>query len=384
MWLYRDFIFVKPLIMKPVFLCLLLLLIYSALLSQPTFKTKNIFIITIDGFRWQEVYTGADPALICNRKFVEDTSLMKQIYWDEDPLVRRSRLMPFFWNVIAENGQLYGNRLFENKVNVKNIYKISYPGYNEILTGRTDPRIILNLPRNNNNINILEYLNNEKEYKGKVVAFSSWNLFPYILNEERSKLAINSGYEMIAESNTDSAFQFINEVQDHVAHKTNTRYDLLTYLNAREYIDQNHPRIVFLGFGETDHFAHQGRYDMYLQDAAAIDKMISDLWYYIQTNPFYKDQTTFIITTDHGRGKSPNSWFTHLFFVGGSGQTWIAMLGPDIVPSGEMKNNQQVYQKQIAPTISLLLGQNFKTVPGSKPIVLTSMDSSKILQLASK
>jgi hypothetical protein len=358
---------------------------HSALLSQSRFKTKNIFIITIDGFRWQEVYTGADPALIANRKFVEDTSLMRQIYWDADPVVRRSKLLPFFWNVIAEKGQLYGNRLFDNKVNVKNIYKISYPGYSEILTGQTDPRIILNLPKNNNNINILEYLNNEKEYKGKVVAFSSWNMFPYILNEERSRLAINSGYEMIAETNSDSAFQFINDVQDHIAHKTNTRYDWLTFLNAKEYIDQNHPRVIFLGFGETDHFAHQARYDMYLQHAAAIDKMISDLWYYVQTNPFYKDQTTFIITTDHGRGKSPSSWFTHLFFVGGSGQTWIAMLGPDIIPAGEMKNNQQIYQKQLAPTIAFLLGQNFKAAQWSKPILLPSVGESRNNeQLASK
>ncbi len=347
--------------MKTLTLCLLLLFTSLIVLSQKVFKTQNIFIITLDGFRWQELYNGADPALITNKKFVEDTSILKQRYWDDDPAVRRRKLLPFFWDVIAEKGQLYGNRLFDNKVNVSNPYKISYPGYNEILTGHVDPAIILNVPKTNRNTSILEYLNNEKEFKGRVVAFSSWNLFPYILNKERSKLAINSGYEMMTGEDDDSTYQFINEVEGQVEHKSNTRYDWLTYLNAREYIQKNQPRVVFLGFGETDNFAHQGRYDLYLQHAAAIDKMIEDLWYYVQTNPFYKDKTTFIITTDHGRGRSASSWFTHLFFVGGSGQTWIALLGPDIAPKGEMKNDQQLHQKQIAATVALLLGQKFET-----------------------
>jgi len=314
--------------------------------------------------------------------------LVRQLYWDEAPQIRREKLLPFFWNVIAEKGQLYGNRSLGNKVNVKNIYKISYPGYNEILTGYTDPRIILNIHKKNRNVNILEYLNNEKEYHGKVVAFSSWNMFPYILNEERSKLAINSGYELISNSGDDSTFKFINDVQEQVAHKSNTRYDLLTFLNAKEYIEQNHPRIVFLGFGETDHFAHLGRYDLYLQRAAAIDKMISELWYDVQTNPFYKDQTTFIITTDHGRGQSPISWFTHLFFVGGSGQTWLAMLGPDIMPLGEIAENQQIYQKQIAATVASLLGQQLESTHNiGAAIQLPAVDDNKPfgnVKLASK
>jgi len=309
---------------------------------------------------------------------------MRQLYMNADPSVRRQRLMPFFWNVIAEKGQLYGNRAFDNKVNVKNLYKISYPGYNEILTGYTDPRIIINLPRNNNNINILEFLNNQKEYHEKVVAFSSWNIFPYILNEDRSGLKVNSGYEKMQDENADTAFQLINEVQENVVNKTHTRYDWLTYLSAREYIEQQHPRVVLIGLGETDEFAHHGQYDRYLQQATAIDKMIADLWYYVQTHSFYKDKTTFIITTDHGRGAKPSSWFAHNLFINGSAQTWLAMVGPDIAPVGEIKNNQQIYEKQFASTIALLLGQKFETVHRiGKPIFLPAVTDLQHEQLAS-
>src|SRR5882757_10426170 len=130
-------------------------------------KTRHLFIITIDGFRWQEVFTGADPLLVANENYVKDTVLTRQLYWDSTPELRRRRLMPFFWNTIAERGQLYGNRHFDNNVNVKNFLKISYPGYNEIFTGHTDATSP-NLPINNKNVNVLEYLNNTPQYHGKV------------------------------------------------------------------------------------------------------------------------------------------------------------------------------------------------------------------------
>jgi hypothetical protein len=138
---------------------------------------ENIFIITTDGFRWQEVFTGADPALIVNPRYVQDTALLKELYWDSTTDLRRKRLMPFIWNTVARGGQIYGNRNYENKVDVANLYKISYPGYNEMFTGYADPLFIPNVPIRNRNINVLEYLNSRNPYAGKVAAFSSWNIF---------------------------------------------------------------------------------------------------------------------------------------------------------------------------------------------------------------
>ncbi|HVM87668.1 MAG TPA: hypothetical protein VMT76_05735 [Puia sp.] len=357
--------------MKPGFCCFSLLLLSVIVAAQSNTQTENIFIITTDGFRWQEVFTGADSSLIANNEFVKDTSVAKELYWHKDMSERRKMLLPFFWNVIAKKGQLYGNRLYGNKSDVANFYKISYPGYNEIFTGYTDPAIIINYPKKNPNTNILEYLNRQYLFHGKVVAFSSWYVFPFILNEERSGFPVNSWYENIKDEHADSTFQLINKVQDNVASKTNTRYDLLTYLNAKEYIGQHHPKIVFIGLGETDEFAHEARYDQYLQHANAVDKMISDLWYYVQTTPFYKNKTTFIITTDHGRGKNEFNWTNHSLFTTGSSQTWLALLGAGVEPLGEMKNEQQIYQKQIAATIASLLNIEFKTEHKiGKPIAL--------------
>lgn len=326
--------------------------------AQTADSARNIFIITTDGFRWQEIFNGADSVILSDSRYVQDTALAKQMYWASTPEVRRQKLMPFLWSVIATQGQLYGNRAFENQVNVKNFYKISYPGYNEIFTGYADPRFVPNSPVANRNINVLEYINQQKAYKDQVVTFSSWNVMPYILNEERSGLLINAGYEAL-EDTTSPTNQLINEVQDQVDHKDHTRHDLLTYASAREYITQHHPKVLFLSLGETDEHAHHGEYDLYLQKASDVDHMIASLWYQVQTDPFYRNNTTFIITTDHGRGRGANNWKTHGFWIKGSGETWIAMLGAGITPGGEMKTAQQLWQKQIAATIARLTGVSF-------------------------
>jgi hypothetical protein len=357
--LYSEAIFAKPIEMKFVF-CYYLLLCSVSGFTQSCSETENIIIITTDGFRWQEVYTGADPDLMHDPRFVQDTSLISQMYGDSTPELRRQKLMPFLWNTIARQGQLYGNRRYQNKIDVSNIYKISYPGYNEMFTGYSDPVFIPNIPLRNPNENVFEFLNHKKEFAGKVAAFSSWNIFSAILNRKRNKLPVNSGYESLPDDSSINN-EIINATQESILQQKNTRFDLLTFLGAREYLEHNHPRVMLIGFGETDEFAHSGRYDLYLQQAANVDRMIADLWYYVQTDPVYRNKTTLLITTDHGRGRKQDTWYKHGILTKGSGETWFAIMGPGISAQGEIKTAGQYYQKQMATTIAGLMGEQFET-----------------------
>ena len=323
--------------------------------------SPNLFIITIDGFRWQEIFTGADASLINDTGHTQDTATMKMLYWADNEMERRQKLMPFFWNILAKKGQLYGNRNFDNKVNTANIYTFSYPGYNEIFTGNTDLLVSSNKKKQNKNVNVLEWLDTKEEFKGKVVAFTSWDVFPYILNEERNGMMINSGYENINDESISEKQSLINKVQsDAVYNKGGTRQDLLTFLTAKEYIQQHQPKVMFLGLGETDEYAHSGRYDLYLEQANKVDRMLAELWHWVQTTPGYKDNTSFIITTDHGRGSRDKNWSSHSSFIRGSSQTWLALIGPTIEPLGEMKEDMQLYQAQMAETIAALMGEKFE------------------------
>jgi arylsulfatase A-like enzyme len=338
------------------------LLLFSIHLSAQQIDSsgnQNIIVVTIDGLRWQELFNGANEKIINEGSYVSDTGIVNEMYWDNDVQERRKKLLPFLWSVVAKRGQIYGNRDYGNKMNVANRYKFSYPGYSEMFTGYPDRKFVPNTPVLNRNTNIFEFLNHRKEYKGKIAAFSSWNIFPFILNEKRSGFTVNSGYEKL-DGIEDTLFtNVVEHVQDNISDKGHTRYDELTFLNAREYIKQNHPKVALVSFGEADEFAHHGHYDKYLQSIANTDRMIAELWYYIQTDPFYKNNTTLLITTDHGRGCKTTTWTDHLFLIKGSREVWMAVMGPGIAPLGEMKDNAVLYQKQIAATIAGLLGQQF-------------------------
>ena len=66
-------------------------------------KTKNLIVVTLDGMRWQEVYRGADSALI-NSKYTTDKDEVRKKYWVRSVGERRKLLFPFLWSVINEQG----------------------------------------------------------------------------------------------------------------------------------------------------------------------------------------------------------------------------------------------------------------------------------------
>jgi len=321
-------------------------------------QTENVILITMDGLRWQELFKGADSLLVGDSGYVNDPEDLVDQYWNIDPLKRREILMPFFWKTIGTQGQVFGNRKYENKVNCKNQLWFSYPGYNEILTGYADDeRITSNDKINNPNVTILELVNNEDKYNGKVAAFASWDVFPYIINEERSGVPVNAGFD-IEENNPNDREILINELQSEVRSPWSTvRLDPFTHHYAMEYLKKNKPNLMYISYGETDDWAHGGKYDEYLFAATQTDRYLEEIWSYLQSDSQYKDKTTLIITTDHGRGTHPkDSWRNHGSSVPNGGEIWIAMIGPEFKSEGEVLTPGQLYQDQVAATIAKLLG----------------------------
>lgn len=324
-------------------------------------KTKNLVVVTLDGYRWKELFTGADEELINTKAFISQKDV-KQKYWRETSQERREVLMPFIWNTFAKKGQLYGNRELGNFFNVKNNYWFSFPGYNEMFTGYPDSAINSNALKANPNINVFEFLNNKSKYKDKVAVFAGWNAYYNILDQKRSKLPINAGWTEFKGPNNTEIQNFINWQQQFIPQimGPDERIDAATYPLAKEYLKQNHPKILYLAFIDTDAFGHQGKYDLYLDAARNTDALIADLWNYLQSDPFYKDQTTLLITTDHGRGDG-DLWKSHKRSIPHCDEVWFGVMGPDTKPLGEIKQSGQLYQNQIAKTIAALLGENFSS-----------------------
>jgi hypothetical protein len=340
---------------------ILFVLLFIAVYSYGQQKTEHVVVVTLDGFRWQELFAGADSVLISSNRYTENQEGMKEKYWASSADERRKKLLPFFWNTIATQGQLYGNRSFGNYVNNSNPYWFSYPGYNEIFTGFPDTAVNSNNKKWNKNENVLEFINKQKGFEGKVAAFTSWDVFPYILNEERSKIYVNSAFEKTRFNSP--TFKLLDEMQDHAPRflGDGVRPDLLTFYIAKEYLKTYKPRVLYIGFDETDDFAHGGKYDLYLQSAYMVDQLIADLWGWLQVDPYYKNKTSLIITTDHGRGDADkDQWKDHGKKVPDASEIWMAVMGPDTEATGEMKNSLQLYQRQVATTIASMLGFKFQ------------------------
>jgi hypothetical protein len=256
---------------------------------------------------------------------------------------------------------LYGNRWLQSNVNVHNPYQLTYPGFSEMLTGYVNPEITSNQLVINKSNNVLEMINREKGFEGKVALFATSDLFPFLMDKKNSKVYVNADSDSLLPDSPES--RLLNEMQRLTAKPTTERPDLLTYFAAREYVKNYKPRVLYLALGETDAFAHNGNYDQYLETALAEDNMIKSFWTMVQSIPQYKDKTTLLITCDHGRGDMvKQQWTSHGPDITGSGEIWIAAMGPLTKGYGEMKGHPGIHQEQLAATMAAVLGLSYKPV----------------------
>jgi arylsulfatase A-like enzyme len=119
------------------------------------------------------------------------------------------------------------------------------------------------------------------------------------------------------------------------------------------------PRMFFVALGEPDTYAHRRTYDSYLESIQRCDRFVREIWEKLQSMEEYRDTTTLIVTTDHGRGRTPADWPTHNKKTPGAEETWLAVMGPDTPASGERRDEPPILSAQIAATIAALLGENF-------------------------
>ena len=339
------------------------LFLFNTSFSFAQQKTENVIIITTDGFRWQEVFGGMDSTIANRPKFNQgDSDIIYKKYWANDVNERREKLLPFLWNTLSQHGQIYGNRNYGNKVDNANPYWFSYPGYSEIFCGFVDILINSNGYKNNPNINVLEFINKQPKFKNKVAAFGAWEAFDRILNKPRCGFPVVSAFSPTGGKNPTAKEQLINSMLEdsYKPWGLDECLDVFTQYEAMEYLQTRKPKVLYIAYGETDEWAHAGRYKDYLESAHQFDAWVKDIWNFVQNDPQYKNKTSLFITVDHGRGdKNKAQWTDHGSDIAGANEIWFAVMGPDVPAKGEVKGEMQIYQKQFAQTIASLLGLKF-------------------------
>jgi Type I phosphodiesterase / nucleotide pyrophosphatase len=339
--------------------------------GAPKRQTENVLFVMTDGLRWQEVFSGADEALLNKeRGGVADVKALKDSFWRETAEERRAALMPFVWSEIAKKGQLFGNRKRNSTARVTNGLNFSYPGYSELFCGFVDPRINSNDKRNNPNVTVFEWLNQKPAYHGRIAAITTWDVFPYIINRERSGIPVNACHEPLADVPETPAVKELNAKITGKHFAKSERLDALTIQAAVEYAKAKKPRVLYVSLDQTDAFGHAGRYDRLLHATRDADNGVKQLWELMQAMPEYRGKTTLIFCPDHGRGDAPVEWKNHGKRTTGSEFTWLAVLGPDTPALGERHDTETIGWNQIAATLAALLGEDYvaATPKAGKPI----------------
>ncbi len=317
----------------------------------------RVILIGMDGLRWQEVFGGVDQAVLdCGSIISGD---VRKDYWEESREARRKALMPFTWDFIANNGVIAGDRENGSFVSVTNKMWFSYPGWSEMTCGYPDDEFITsNGAGPNRNFSFLEFANMTEKYKGSVLAYGSWLCFYDIINYRRAGFPVNAGFVTLPEELTLTPGETVtNDILEGTPDFLGrVRPDAITHEYVMEALRHRHPKVLFAGYGECDDWAHERRYDLSIFCCHHFDRYLKEIWEYTQSDPFYKDKTVFIVTTDHGRGEKAEQWPDHGFNgVPGSGDTWLMAFGKGIPAKGSLSSGE-FHTNQIAPTLANWLG----------------------------
>ena len=341
------------------------ILLTIALCSQAQ-DDQKLIVVTSDGVRWQDVFKGLDPAIASDKRFNQgDSAGLFERFGGATAEERRARLMPFTWGTIASKGRIHGNRAHDNKVDVSNPHWFSYPGYSELMTGQVDTSINTNDYPPNPYVNLLEYLNRRPGYKGKVAAFAAWDAFDRILNEERAGFPVINGFDDNSKASKSPEMRLINDMlQDSYRPWGMVEsQDVFIHYSAFTHLRQARPKVLYIAYGDTDEFAHHAQYKFYIEAIRQLDKFLSDIWNWVQSQPEYRDRTTLLVTTDHGRGDLDKSqWTDHGRSVPDASQSWFMVMGPKVKAGGEIKTPGTYHTKQFAQTAAKLMGLEFKPV----------------------
>lgn len=316
-------------------------------------KYQNLIVVTLDGLDWREVYEEAD---VLNLKYLEDKA------------------------------DLYGNRNLGNQVDVANKSMQSYPGYAEIFTGNTSGTES-NRHSNSPHSTVLEFVNKQAGYEDLNVMSVGMSEFPEFLFANGSFPVITPRYAKFRGrefkdplGNTDfltdkeinkvidvetalgeifaEAMLMKSKIHSYGKGENNEEGELLIYLFGKKLLQKVRPKVMYMSFVMTDHFAHLGEWNDYIYSAKNVGVYLRDLIEFVNSDENYRNKTAILVTTDHGRSKSN--------FKNHSAESFFILITPH-TGKGVIRSSNQYYNEQLAQTMSSLLGFKYSDAHSIAP-----------------
>lgn len=132
--------------------------------------------------------------------------------------------------------------------------------------------------------------------------------------------------------------------------------DSETFNTLTSVLAQDHPSLVLVNFQDVDLTGHSGDWASYTNAIQMVDNLVYSIWtQLIQGDAVYKDRTTMIVTSDHGRHLPGFGDFQdHGGVCQGCRHIIFLAVGPDTPQGSEVTERR--YLIDIAPTVGELLG----------------------------
>lgn len=270
---------------------------------------KHVVLVTIDGVRWQDVVAPS----------------------------AESDLLPRIYEAVAEGGVILGASAEKgcSVVRATSGSNVSLPGYLEILTGRATACTHNACPP----VTIPTVLDVAAEEGVRPVAsFGSWEVLGRAVSNRASDVFVSVGAGT-------------TKVDPYPAPGGNYRPDRLTGAAALAYYRDNHPRLLHVGLGDTDEHAHRADARGYLDALREADALVGELALAAEQAGL-ASSTTFLVTTDHGRGAN---FRDHGPGIPASARSFVIAFGGGVKPAGVACPKRDLALADVGATVRALL-----------------------------
>lgn len=286
--------------------------------------TDRVILVVLDGARWQDIY--GDPAT-----------------------------MPTLHRWMSE-GVALGAPGVGEPISASGPNFVSLPGYTELLSGRTsgctsnecgpssDPTVM-----------------DDARVTGSVAVVSSWESIANVVAHLGSSSFVSCGRRPALGAH-DAATERLLEQGAAVSPwpgQGDFRPDRFTADLALQVLDARGPRLMFVGLGETDEYAHHGDREGYLGALRFDDQVLARIDDTLRRTGA-DAHTTVFVTADHGRA---DGFREHGRAWPESSRVWLVAKGGAVPARGYVASPVARRLADVAPTIRHLLGLPGESAP---------------------
>jgi len=319
---------------------------------SPLERDLTVIVVAIDGVRWQEVYTGTDPALLGGGQTRTGEQLTPNLH------------------ALARRGVALGAPGLGEPFEASGPNFVSLPGYYEMLNGRP-----ATCQENNCTIRPTHTLADafaERSKEASAGVISSWPEIARVASAAGSPVAASCGKQG---GDTREAMRMepaLRAVIDEACEAPNHpgagdyRPDEHTIDLALAYLDAQPPSFLFVSLGDTDEYGHHGDYQGYLDALARADRFIGSLDRLSDAWAEQGRDTIIVVTTDHGRS---NDFKNHGRQYPESARGWLVAAGGPIPRRGYVASPETRYLRDIAPTLAAIAGLSIEMTPTSGQVI---------------